>query len=1153
MGGPKLARKNDCGRVFKVLKTLTIAECLESPLGRLLKNTLKEQISFETETAMEFQATNWSSRDNDDGDFVIQIFGRDKSGKSVYCETKFTPYFFIEVPGHYQEYHVKNYLEDKLPKKVMKDLVGVRMVFRKKFYGFTNNKQFRFANLVFSSKAAWKSAYYTIRKDPRYAKKIYEANVDPILRLIHLTKILSTGWVCVSKYSTIGDQEKTTSCDTEIHAHHWKNIAPVEDDSIAPLLMASYDIETYSPDRSFPDPCSQENDCPVIQIATTFQTYGFNDYEKTLLTLKKSDPIDGVSVECFDTERDLLVRWSELMTQKDPDILVAYNQWKFDDQYIYNRAVRNHCDHLLNLNRFRDMTTTLYTSKFSSSAYGDNEYKMITTEGRMQIDLLELFKREHKLVKYSLNFVAEHFLGDKKVDMPIPEMFDRYERGTPEDIQKIGEYCVKDTVLPLQLMHKLSNIPNLVEMARATYVPMNYLLERGQQIKVFSQICRETQLEEMLVPTIQDGKSNESFVGATVLDAKKGAYMNKVITGLDFASLYPTIMRAHNLCYNSIVLDPMYLNLPDVEYETISWDVNGKHNEYTFAQSIQGILPKLLETLALSRKKAKKDMANAKDPFMKQVYNGKQLAFKVSMNSIYGFCSAFMLPCQPISACVTTIGRNMIEHTKKCVEEWYPGAEVVYGDSVSGDTPVLIRNERGEHEYKRIDALFSADVRNGLGTAKEYVVPSQEISVWSDKGFTPIKHVMRHKTTKRMYRIVTHTGLVDVTEDHSLLLENGEPVKPGDVSVGTRLLHHAPPEDLVIKPRKSLEWKMNWTFPKEGTSVVSIKDLGTTDDYVYDLETENHHFHVGPGSLVVHNTDSVMVNFNTKAMEKEQNKSALELSFVLGNEAADRITETFKRPIELEFEKCYSPYLLFSKKRYAGLMYTRPDKPDYIDAKGIQLVRRDNAPFVKDISKTVLHKIMYDRDILGSMDLVQDRARDLLEGRIPVDQMIVSKSLRKDYTNDKQPHLTVASKIEMRNPGSGPKCGERVPYLIMDTGNNKDLLYQRAEDPNYVLENKLDHKVDRLYYLEHGLVSPLESFFDLFVDKSKEAIFGDIIRKYQNQRKGEQNGSVITSFFQTKTGSVKVAGSEKKKKVELKKEKPSKEKKPEQRSITLFI
>eukprot|EP00976_Prorocentrum_cordatum_P104505 1193925-Prorocentrum_minimum.AAC.1 len=66
--------------------------------------------------------------------------------------------------------------------------------------------------------------------------------------------------------------------------------------------MASYDIETYSPDRSFPDPCSEENDCPVIQIATTFQRYGSNEFEKTLLTMKACDPIDGVSVECFDTE-----------------------------------------------------------------------------------------------------------------------------------------------------------------------------------------------------------------------------------------------------------------------------------------------------------------------------------------------------------------------------------------------------------------------------------------------------------------------------------------------------------------------------------------------------------------------------------------------------------------------------------------------------------------------------------------------------------------------------------------------------------------------------------------------------------------------------------------------------------------------------------
>jgi hypothetical protein len=57
---------------------------------------------------------------------------------------------------------------------------------------------------------------------------------------------------------------------------------------------------------------------------------------------------------------------------------------------------------------------------------------------------------------------------------------------------------------------------------------------------------------------------------------------------------------------------------------------------------------------------------------------------------------------------------------------------------------------------------------------------------------------------------------------------------------------------------------------------------------------------------------------------------------------AQVVTKHFKAPNELEFEKVYMPYILYSKKRYAGQMYTRPDKPDKIDIKGLQVVRRDN-------------------------------------------------------------------------------------------------------------------------------------------------------------------------------------------------------------------
>lgn len=1101
---------------------------------------------------MKFQVISWESNDQliDGSDtFCIDMFGRCADGKSISARASFTPYFFVEVHRHSQRHNVYSDLEKMLSKRVM-DEMSINLVDRKKFYGFTNNAVFRFAKLVFQSKKSFKSAYWNLSKSRKYKNAIYEANLDPMLRFIHLTGIQSAGWVEVESYVDV--DQKETSCDLEITISNWKDVVPVAEDSIAPIVIASFDIETYSPDGSFPDP--ERPECPVIQIATTLQTYGQEGYTRHLHTLNECLPIENVQIHAFRTERELITSWCDLVKMADPDVLVGYNIWKFDNVYIYKRANLLQIADLFCLNRYRSPSRH-YKAAFSSGAYGDNNYDMVTSQGRFQIDLLELYKRDHKLVKYSLNFVSEHFLGDHKVEMPIKEMFERYRSGTPDDMQKIGEYCVKDTELPLRLMDKLANIPNLVEMARATYVPMNFLIERGQQIKCFSQIAKQAQLENMLVPTIQDGKTNESFVGATVLEAKTGAYMNAVITGLDFASLYPTIMRAHNLCYNSIVLDEKYNNLSGIEYKTVEWTTKeSKHFKYTFAQNPTGILPKLLETLAKNRKQAKKDMANATDPFMKDVYNGKQLAFKVSMNSIYGFCSAFMLPCQAISACVTTIGREMIEQTKTLVEQWYPNAEVVYGDSVTGDTPLYLEKD-GEFWIRRIDDLFNNfNCTHGEGAAKEYATPVG-VRVYSDQGFTTIKRVMRHKTEKRMYRVITNAGIVDVTEDHSLLLCDGTPVAPGSITVGTELLQRLP----IFHENNSLTTLMddydcvhethgrvytvhtkkqatelllsaqangysgstvavhNDAFevvvrkgPPPRARVRNIIDLGRTTGYVYDLETENHHFHIGPGNLVVHNTDSVMVKFDTS--DAKNDLEMREISFRLGEEAADRISQTFKYPIELEFEKCYQPYLLFSKKRYAGLMYTQVTKPDYIDAKGIQLVRRDNAPFVKDISKQVLNMIMYDQDVLGSIDKVQAVARKLLNYEFSVDQLVISKSMRNDYVNRNQPHLKVAEKIEQRNPGAGPKSGERVPYIIMDNGER--LLCDRAEDPVYVTEKGLDKKVDVLYYLTNGLISPLESFYDLFMDHSKEGIFGDMIRDFENKRKGLRNGSTLNQFFE---------------------------------------
>jgi DNA polymerase delta subunit 1 len=200
---------------------------------------------------------------------------------------------------------------------------------------------------------------------------------------------------------------------------------------------------------------------------------------------------------------------------------------------------------------------------------------------------------------------------------------------------------------------------------------------------VFSQLLRETRKQGFLVPTINrygEAKDDESFEGATVLTPMKGIY-TEPITVCDFESLYPSIIRAHNLCFSTIILDDSQIN-ESVEYETISWDQSDIKYSFKFVQNTPGILPKLLSELAGSRKRYKKMMKEAKDPFLKEVYNKSQLAVKVSMNSIYGFLAAPMLCCKPIAATVTAVGRDMIKKTKNYIEEKYPSV-CVYGDTDS--------------------------------------------------------------------------------------------------------------------------------------------------------------------------------------------------------------------------------------------------------------------------------------------------------------------------------------------------------------------------------------------------------------------------------------------------------------------------------------
>jgi DNA polymerase delta subunit 1 len=250
--------------------------------------------------------------------------------------------------------------------------------------------------------------------------------------------------------------------------------------------------------------------------------------------------------------------------------------------------------------------------------------------------------------------------------------------------------------------------------------------------------------------------------------------------------------------------------------------------------------------------------------------------------------------------------------------------------------------------------------------------------------------------------------------------------------------------------------------------------------------------------VVYGDTDSVMAEFYTSGSKDpiaEAMKQALE--------AAIRISETFKPPIKLEFEKVYHPYFLFKKKRYAGIMYTEKfgsSKPAKMDVKGIEVVRRDGCSLMRNTQQSILDALLKDRDEEKAKRIAVTTIQNLLNHKIPLDDLIISKGLsKKEYASANLPHVCVAAKMEQRTPGFGPKTGDRVQYVVSDVGNPKIPQYERAEDPVYFKENNM--KIDVEYYVEHQLRNPVTLLLGALFP-NPDAVFDHTISSFKLKKAG---------------------------------------------------
>ena len=462
--------------------------------------------------------------------------------------------------------------------------------------------------------------------------------------------------------------------------------------SIAPLRILSFDIECETRGNTFPDAKIDR----VIQIATFVKTQNGELISKHVITIGDCDRIDNCDVICTSTETELLERWRKLFLLCDPDIVTGYNINNFDVPYLLDRARVLKLKSFQYLGRIVRSRCTYRKSEFQSKQKGARTVTKLRITGITIMDMYPVIKNDHKLDKYTLSFVSQKFLNDDKESVHYSLITKLFKSGNPAHMKRLAEYCLKDAILPFRLLGKLMKLYNYIEMSRVTRVPLSLLLVSGEQIKTVCQLLSKVK-GKFLLPTDKDIVQGE-FKGAKVFDPIAGYYKRPICT-LDFASLYPSIIISYNLCYTTWIRDAearlevlrIAKSLGLTESEAIYKTKTGE--EFVTVKIKKGLLSIILTELLAERGIAKRDMRNAKDEYSKAVLNGKQLALKISANSVYGFtgCRYGKLPLIEIGSSVTSIGRDMIETTASTIEEKYNRPEetrcgkvvVIYGDTDS--------------------------------------------------------------------------------------------------------------------------------------------------------------------------------------------------------------------------------------------------------------------------------------------------------------------------------------------------------------------------------------------------------------------------------------------------------------------------------------
>ena len=806
----------------------------------------------------------------------------------------------------------------------------------------------------------------------------------------------------------------------------------------------------------------------VTFIGSTFLRYGEKEpYLNHCLALGSCDDVDGAVIESVDTEKDLLLRWRDLIHEENPDVIIGYNIFGFDYEFMFRRSQEQNCaPEFLKLSRKIDEICATSDNANNLSiennkivlATGEYDLRYYKTTGRLQIDMYTYFRRDFNLASYKLDDVAGQYISDNIKHILYSE-HEQHGEVTELMSKNLAGLHVGDFI-HIELSGFTSDYYQNGRKFRVIDIEMGREIdENGKNVKYNAIIVKGREMTDNTCKNIKWCMTKDDVTVQDIFRLSKGSSADRAVVA---KYCIQDCNLVHHLM-NKIDVLTGYVEMSRICSVPISFLV------------FRG------QGIKLTSYVAKK--CREKNTLMPDLEKG---------GSTDGYEGAIVLPpkCSmymdnPV-ACVdyaslypsSMISQNYSHDSKVWTKEYDLSGELI---KITGERDIrgnFIYDNLPGFQYIDIDFDTYKYIRKTPTSSPDKVICGKKTCRWAQlpdhqKSIMPaiLEELLKaRKDTRTKIKTESDPFMQNILDKRQLGYKVTANSLYGQCGARTSTFYE---QDVAASTTAT--GRMMIIYAKRMIEEVY-------GDRLYD--TLNNGTVKCNAEYVYGDTDSVFFTFNLENPdngEKIRGQKALDLTIEIAQDAAKLCTQFLKAPQCLEYEKTLMPFILLSKKRYVGMLYEEDPTKGYMKYMGLSLKRRDSCDYLKDTYGGILNILMKENDIQKAIDFLYKSLDNLIDGNVPMDKLMITKALRSDYKNPLQiGHWVLAERIGKRDPGNRPKPGDRMKFVFIVNSDKKALMGDKIETPEFIAKNNI--QIDYTHYITNQLMKPLQQLFGLALE-----------------------------------------------------------------------